>query len=136
MYATFGAPCFVLEEESTDSTFRGQALSDYLARQLKARRVSVGPRRKVYFGACYYRVVKLRGRELGVGVNAEEDAEGWWLRIDRPADGDAALGEELHRLVDDILRGTPGLHGLRWQTEEEWRQEPLPPGDENRGGAE
>src|SRR5262245_28178067 len=136
MYATFVAPCFVLKEGEADAIFRGQALSDYLARQLKARRIAVGPRRKVYFGACYYRVVKMQGRELGLAVNAEEDAEGWWLRIDRPAEDGTALLVELHRLLDDILRGVPGLHSLRWQTEEEWRQDPLPPTDEPRPGSE
>ena len=29
----------------------------------------------------------------------------------------------LTAFVDDILRGVRGLHGLKWQTEEEWRSE-------------
>ena len=125
MHATFQAPGFERDDEPANDTFRGKALSDYLARQLKARRVRVGPRRRVYFGACYYLWVEIRSRSLGLAVNAAEDGPGWWLRLDRPAEGGAVELVELQRHVDDILRGIPGLHGLAWQTEDEWRAEAL-----------
>lgn len=119
-YATFQAPCFVLESEPPGSVFRGQALSDYLAQQLQSRHLPVSPMQEVFFGACYYRTVEVRGTVLGLAVNANEEPAGWFMRIDRPTLGGTVEAEELHRLLDDILRGVEGLHGLQWQTEEEW----------------
>jgi hypothetical protein len=119
MIATFQAPCFVLAEETAHSPFRGKALSDYLAQQLEARGVLVGERYEVFFGCCYYRGVQVRGRELGLAVNEDEDYGGWWLRIDRPPYG-TVEAEELYRLLQDILQGVKELHSLKWQTEAEW----------------
>jgi hypothetical protein len=120
--ATFQAPCFAIAEERPDDIFRGSALSDYLAEQLESRGVRVGPRDEVFFGACYYRVLEIRGRELGLAVNGEGPL-GWYLRIDRPTDGGTVEAEELVQLLDDILRGVSGLHSLKWQTEWESRNE-------------
>jgi hypothetical protein len=88
---------------------------------LQARQIPVGPREEVYFGACYYRAVEIRGRYVGLAVNADDESGGWWLWIDRPADGGIVEVQELHDLLQDILRGVEGLHGLHWQTERVWR---------------
>ena len=124
VYATFQAPRFVLPEESADSLFRGKALSDYLAEQLEAREIPVSPRQQVFFGCCYYRVVEIRGRLVGLAVNGDEESEGWWLWIDRPADGGTVEVEEFHHLLQTILLGIGGLHNLTWQTEAQWRGSP------------
>src|SRR5262249_2025371 len=88
-----------------------------------SRGFPVSDRQKVYFGACYYRTVTVRGTDLGFGVNANDDGPGWWLRIDRPRfDGDTAA-EELYRLFNGVLDSVEGLRGLRWQTEDEWHAE-------------
>jgi hypothetical protein len=126
MYATFQARAFLHAEEADDRVFRGTALSDFLAPQLRSRGFSVSARQKVYFGACYYRTVTIRGTDLGFGVNAYEDGPGWWLRIDRPQFGGEAEAEELYRVLNAILDAVEGLRGLRWQTEEEWRAEAVP----------
>jgi hypothetical protein len=119
MLATFHAPCFVLAEETANSPFRGKALSDFLAQQLEARAVLVGERYEVFLGCCYYRGLQVRGRELGLAVNGDEDSDGWWLRIDRPQHG-TVEAEELYGLLQDILQRVKGLHSLEWHTEEEW----------------
>jgi hypothetical protein len=123
MHATFQARRFDRPDEPAGSPFRGTALSDFLAEQLRARGLSVGPRVKVYFGCCYYRTVEVRGTALGLGVNASRDDPGWWLCIDRPPFGGEAEAEELHRVVHGILDAVEGLRGLRWQTEDEWHAE-------------
>lgn len=119
-HATFQAPCFVIEQEAAEDPFREKALSDYLAEQLEQRRIAVGPRYKVYKGFCYRRTVEIQGKQLGLAVNQDEDSGGWWLSIDRPALCGTVEAEELHRLVEEILRGVEGLSSLEWQTEEEW----------------
>jgi hypothetical protein len=126
MYATFQARTFLCPDEAAEIIFRGTALSDFLARRLRAHGYPVTARHKVYFGACYYRTVTVRGTDLGFGVNANEDGPGWWLRIDRPQFGGESEAEELYRVLDGILDGVEGLRGLRWQTEEEWRAEAAP----------
>jgi hypothetical protein len=119
-YATFHAPCFVLEEERAEPVFRGKALSDYLARQLKARHVRVGPRSEVFFGACWYRAVKIHGKVLGLAVNEDKETGKWWLRIDRPRGGETVGLEALYPVLQEILQGVEGLRDLEWQTEDEW----------------
>jgi hypothetical protein len=121
-FATFQAACFVREEEAKDPWLQGTALAAYLGEQLQERGVPVGEVQVVYFGLCYYRCVQIGGKELGLAVNALEDAPGWWLRIDRPVQGGTAEVEELYRLLEDILRGVEGLHSLEWQTEAEWHK--------------
>jgi hypothetical protein len=134
VYATFQAPCFVLPEEPIGSPFRGKALSDYLAKQLEARQIPVGPRQEVFFGCCYYRAVEMRGRGVGLAVNGDEASGGWWLLIDRPADGGTVEVEEFYHLLQSILGGIGGLHNLEWQTEAQWRGHTPVPGRDARGG--
>ncbi len=75
----------------------------------------------MFFGCCYYRVVEIRGRSVGLAVNGGDEPGEWWLRIDRPAGGGVVEVEELYQLLQDILRGVGGLHDLEWQTEAQWR---------------
>ena len=117
VHATFQAPCFVIEQEAADYPFRGKALSEYLAVQLEVRRIVVGARYEVYKGYCYLREIEIRGKRLGQAVNQDEESGGWWLRIDRPPLGGTVEAEELHRLVDEILRS--------------WRRRPPQPGMAN-----
>jgi hypothetical protein len=58
---------------------------------------------------------------VGLAVNADDESGRWWLWIDRPADGGIVEVQDLHDLLQDILRGVEGLHGLHWQTERVWR---------------
>jgi hypothetical protein len=119
--ATFRAPCFVRSDERPDGVFHGKALSDYLAQQLEARKVLVGPREEVFFGACYYRVLEINGRHVGLRVNRAEESDGWRLLLDRPADGGTVEVEAVYGLLHEILQGVEGLDRLEWQTEAAWR---------------
>jgi hypothetical protein len=119
-YATFQAPCFELEEEAREITFRGKALSDHLAEQLERRRVPVGERYEVFMGCCYHRSVTVGGQKLGLSVNWDRELHEWWVCVHPPAMGGKAEADELVALLDDILRRVGGLQGLEWHSEEQW----------------
>jgi hypothetical protein len=121
-YATFQAPCFVRKSEAGDTVFRGKALSAYLAKQLKARHLPVGPMVRVFMGACYYREVEVGGQFLGLSVNWDWDLQAWWLQISPPSIGGKAEAEELGNMVQQILEGVDDLHDLKWHTVEWWTQ--------------
>jgi hypothetical protein len=114
-YATFHAPCFALAEEANDCTFRGKALSAYLAKRLRARRISVGKMQRVFMGACYFRKVEVSGQPLGLSVNWDWDLQKWWLRVSPPTIGGKAEVEELCDILREILQSVDGIHDLDWQ---------------------
>jgi hypothetical protein len=121
-YATFVAPCFLLKEEANDPTFRGKALSGYLAKQLETRQLPVGEMLRVFMGCCYHRDVEVGGQQLGMAVNWDRDLQAWWLRVSPPPIGGKAEAEELCGILREILERVDGIHDLAWHTEEEWLQ--------------
>ena len=119
--ATFQAPCFLLEEEATDP-LQGRALAEYLAGQLEARRMAVGPMRVEVMGLSYVRGVEVGGQEVGLGVSWESDLQRWWLSVEPPKQGSGAEVEALCLALREILGSVPGLHGLEWHTDEDLAQ--------------
>src|SRR5262249_21327633 len=116
IYATFQAPCFVLEEEVHDRVFRGKALSAYLGEQLQARRMRVGDVERVFMGACYFREAEVGGLQLGLSVNWDWDLQKGWLRVSPRTVGGKAEAEELCDILREILNRVDGLGELEWHT--------------------
>ena len=113
-YATFHAPCFAIAEEEGDRVFRGKALSAFLAKQLKGRRIPVGKMQRVFLGASYFRGVKVGGQSLGLSVNWDWDLQKWWLRVNPPTIAGKAEVDELCDTLREILASVDGLRDLEW----------------------